>query len=639
MKKKNIIRIIVCLCIYLLLLYLLQSFESAQTSFLPETGVETSDPKINTFGSAFWYSLVTLTTVGYGDIVPHSTVGKLIGGIFVLLSTFLIAFLIGIVLSLMRGKLLPIVRLALSRGKRWYIFEDWNSRTQMLGNNLLEEDPQSVIIFAGCGEDGKERPEEAGQSNPYTQSARSDKSVIVTDLRVEEVLERASGKEKCTIFCMGENGFDNYLRAAGLLKKDIFSDNKFDVCCMTEYEPDRYPTSLTLFDPYSACARLYWMQHPVHFSGRHEGEISGDKVCETILLIGSGKYAEAILEQALLVNVFGPSQKIRYLVHGDFAKFRRNHPCLRQISSLAVSEPSSYEDGSRNSCHVSSKEQDQISPVENIPVSDLLLFKDEPWDEDFYSIKLADRIIICYDSEEEALSVFNTLHRYIPTGAEIHARLSCDFDRLTCFGAPGSLFTPETVLRKQLDQQARTLHETYLKGAGQTSPGWEELSAFLRRSNNASADHLYTKIRILLGEDAGLPLIRDTLGQGNFPSQSGGGDAVFPMRKETIIETSRETKRKTKTTKEMSGNLAKEAYAAAFKKWREEWPEKKDLFRWVEHERWMRFYLLNNWQYCEKRDNSRRLHPLIRPFDQLPEKEQEKDDYAWEMLGTLAENF
>ena len=74
----------------------------------------------------------------------------------------------------------------------------------------------------------------------------------------------------------------------------------------------------------------------------------------------------------------------------------------------------------------------------------------------------------------------------------------------------------------------------------------------------------------------------------------------------------------------------------AFVKWQNEWPQKKDFFRRVEHERWMRFHLMNNWQYSEVRDDRKRLHPSLLPFDRLDEKEQAKDDYAWELLGELA---
>lgn len=36
-----------------------------------------TNSKINTFFDAFWYTIVTITTVGYGDITPDSTVGRL----------------------------------------------------------------------------------------------------------------------------------------------------------------------------------------------------------------------------------------------------------------------------------------------------------------------------------------------------------------------------------------------------------------------------------------------------------------------------------------------------------------------------------------------------------------------------------
>ena len=35
-------------------------------------------------GDAMWWSLQTVTTVGYGDIVPHNTIGRIIGAVVML---------------------------------------------------------------------------------------------------------------------------------------------------------------------------------------------------------------------------------------------------------------------------------------------------------------------------------------------------------------------------------------------------------------------------------------------------------------------------------------------------------------------------------------------------------------------------
>jgi voltage-gated potassium channel len=51
---------------------------------------ETSFP---TFGSAFWWALQTVTTVGYGDVVPTGTTGKVIGSIEMVLGVSFISFL------------------------------------------------------------------------------------------------------------------------------------------------------------------------------------------------------------------------------------------------------------------------------------------------------------------------------------------------------------------------------------------------------------------------------------------------------------------------------------------------------------------------------------------------------------------
>jgi voltage-gated potassium channel len=46
-----------------------------------------------TIGLALWWSLQTVTTVGYGDVVPTTDVGRLIGGAELVIGVSFIAFL------------------------------------------------------------------------------------------------------------------------------------------------------------------------------------------------------------------------------------------------------------------------------------------------------------------------------------------------------------------------------------------------------------------------------------------------------------------------------------------------------------------------------------------------------------------
>ena len=109
MKKKRWIPILIpCLwCLLVLLLTLAEQQSSAAS--------------IKTGGDALWYSLVTLTTVGYGDLFPVTFWGKIIGGIFVLLSIGLAAMIFGFIVVLLTGHAIPKMQLLLPR-KKPYIY-------------------------------------------------------------------------------------------------------------------------------------------------------------------------------------------------------------------------------------------------------------------------------------------------------------------------------------------------------------------------------------------------------------------------------------------------------------------------------------------------------------------------------------
>jgi len=51
------------------------------------------DPNIKTIWDGLWWALVTVTTVGYGDVVPVSAAGKLFGAILILLGIGLFSLL------------------------------------------------------------------------------------------------------------------------------------------------------------------------------------------------------------------------------------------------------------------------------------------------------------------------------------------------------------------------------------------------------------------------------------------------------------------------------------------------------------------------------------------------------------------
>lgn len=389
------------------------------------------DASIQTLGDAFWYSLVTMSTVGYGDLYPITPLGKLLGVVFILLSLGALAFLLGVLIRIVTGKMLPALQLWMERNNTWYIFSCQNSAAFALAKDLMAQDPHCVLLFPACADCA---PPEQLRHLIYSGS-------------MEVVASRK--KDRCHI-CFMDDG-DSYEQAVAALQTG------HPVYCRTAYAPDNCPENLTLFNPYDCCAQRYWQDH---------GLCAGE---QAIVLVGDGRYAQALLTHGLLLNVFGPDRKITYHVFGNWDNYRRNHHALVASGSLD---------------------------------SDDLRFHQDPWNADAALLSSAHRIILCQDAREENMDLLGQIHRYFPVTGAIHLLSHSALTGETVFGTEEATYTAQLVLKKQLSLAARAMHRIYCDHAGGNAPAWEQLTEFMRQSNMAAAGHLLTKIRILLENDS-----------------------------------------------------------------------------------------------------------------------------------------
>ena len=141
MKKKYLYPLIAG-CIYVLLLILLTICERVQPG-----------ASIKSLADAFWFSIVTLTTVGYGDLYPVTVVGRLIGLIFIFMSAGVVAAVVLVIVSAFRSKLLQFLRLRSLRDKDCCLFAAINEASVTLARNLRQQDPGCVPVFCGTPEE------------------------------------------------------------------------------------------------------------------------------------------------------------------------------------------------------------------------------------------------------------------------------------------------------------------------------------------------------------------------------------------------------------------------------------------------------------------------------------------------------
>ena len=133
------------------------------------------------------------------------------------------------------------------------------------------------------------------------------------------------------------------------------------------------------------------------------------------------------------------------------------------------------------------------------------------------------------------------------------------------------------------------INELFRRSVSYPTLDWNELDDLHRQSKIAAADHLLMKTRILL-------------------------------RDETITE--------------LTADAVRRAYDRYCRTICSE--TAKEMYRKLDHMRWLRFYIFYNWSCGPVRDDEARQHPMLRPYEELTPEQKLERDAAWELMGSIS---
>ena len=129
-------RILIGLVVYFILLTLLIHFEN-----------DSDQASITDYSHAVWFSIVTLTTVGYGDSYPVTVHGQKIGFIFIFLSLGVYGLLVGqfanIIRTLKENRMLGYNGTTLMNH---VVIIGWNEFSQMVADQLIGAGKEVAIV-------------------------------------------------------------------------------------------------------------------------------------------------------------------------------------------------------------------------------------------------------------------------------------------------------------------------------------------------------------------------------------------------------------------------------------------------------------------------------------------------------------
>lgn len=197
----------VSLAIYFILLHLLIKFETGHV-----------DQNIFNLFDAVWWSVVTITTVGFGDKYPVSDAGRIIGFVFLLVSLSFYAILIGrmtnLISTILENKKMGYYGM---KNKGHAVIIGWDSFGKIVTDQLVSAGRKVAIVTKEKNNIDLIR-EAFPQSKVFT---------LFSDLANIDVLEKINISEASVVFLNVDNDTDKLVLVLNIKKR--YPDLKYIV--------------------------------------------------------------------------------------------------------------------------------------------------------------------------------------------------------------------------------------------------------------------------------------------------------------------------------------------------------------------------------------------------------------------------
>lgn len=345
-----------------------------------------------------------------------------------------------------------------------------------------------------------------------------------------------------------------------------------DLCSWFKKHPicadGRDRLSVSVFNNYENGARLLLHEHPLERGLRRRD----DPRQVHLVVVGFGQMGESVVMQAAKVGHYANGKPVRITVVDRRARakeraFGHRYPQFEKVGAIE------FVPG------------DALTPT--------LLGQVATWASDPASIVT---VVITFDDDALGLRYAMALwEKVAQTPAAIKVRMTEDAGlaillrpeearaelcgQVTPFGMISHLCTSDILLAAKLDDLAKATHD-YFRAAeskqhrnpdDDVMQPWEALDDLLKDSNRDGAAHIAVKLRTIGCRVADI----------DEP-----GEPVTEFAEEAV-----------------------------------------ELMARMEHARWTAQYLLDGWRQGPERDDARRIHPWLIPWDDLPDEAREKNYY------------